>query len=207
MDLGEDDDNDNKKSKWQDFWVDQLIHVRGGMSEEFNNPGKQGVNLWAKVATKLAGIYPDFDKDSESCRKKWQAVLAKYRVDKAHNSVSGNDRRHTCKWFDVVDEYYHDRATVTPLSHASSSTMDDATFPGGDKDEVTIALDDEKPQAPMSSSRRVTPKYEESLATMADTGKHLLDHLKETSSQNVALERERLKILAGLHATMSEFIR
>ncbi|MCO5591507.1 hypothetical protein L7F22_045491 [Adiantum nelumboides] len=205
VDLGEDDDNDNKKSKWLDFWVDQLIHVRAAMNDEFNNPGKQGINLRAKVATKLAGIYPEFDKDSESCRKKWQAVLAKYRVDKAHNSISGNDRKHTCKWFDVVDEYYHDRATVTPLSHASSLTMDNAAFLVGDED--VVPLDDEKPQASMSSGRRVTPKYEESLVTMADTGKQLLEHLKETSTETVSLERQRLKILSGLHATMAEYLK
>lgn len=97
VDLGDDDDNDAKggKGKWKDFWVDQLIHVRGGMNEVFNNPVKQGVNLWAKVATQLAATYPDFDKDSEGCRKKFQAVLAQYRIDKAHNSISGNDRRRT----------------------------------------------------------------------------------------------------------------
>ncbi|MCO5547201.1 hypothetical protein L7F22_000646 [Adiantum nelumboides] len=170
VDLGEDDDNDNKKSKWLDFWVDQRIHVRGAMNDEFNNPGKQGINLWAKVATKLAGIYPEFDKDSESCRKKWQAV-----------------------------------ATITPLSHASSSTMDNATFLVGDED--VVPLDDEKPQASMSSGRRVTLKYEESLATMADTGKQLLEHLKETSTKTVSLERQRLKILSGLHATMAEYLK
>ncbi|MCO5557926.1 hypothetical protein L7F22_011499 [Adiantum nelumboides] len=204
VDLGEDDDNDNKKSKWLDFWVDQLIHVRGAMNEEFNNLGKQGINLWAKVATKLAGIYPEFDKDSESCCKKWQVVLAKYRVDKAHNSISGNDRKHTCKWFDVVDEYYHDRATVTPLNQASSSTMDNAAFLGN---EDIVPLDDEKPQASMSSGRRVSPKYENSLATVADTEKQLLEHLKETSTETVSLERERLKVLSGLHATMAEYLR
>ncbi|MCO5611595.1 hypothetical protein L7F22_065849 [Adiantum nelumboides] len=181
VDLGKDDDNDNKKSKWLDFWVDQLIHVRGAMNDEFNNPRKQGINFWAKVATKLAGIYSEFDKDSESCRKKWQAVLAKYRVDKAHNSISGND------------------------SHASSSTMDNAAFLVGDED--VVPLDDEKPQASMSSGRRVTPKYEESLATMADTGKQLLEHLKETSIKTVSLERQRFKILSRLHATMAEYLK
>ncbi|MCO5592267.1 hypothetical protein L7F22_046265 [Adiantum nelumboides] len=204
VDLGEDDDNNNKKSKWLDFWVDQLIQVRGAMNEEFNNPGKQGVNLWTKVATKLAGIYLDFDKDSESCRKKWQAVLPKYRVNKAHNSISGNDREYTCKWVDVVDEYYNDRATITPLTHASSSTMDDGTAFLGDED--IAPLDDEKPQASMSLGRRVTPKNEDSLVTMADTGKQLLEHLKETSIKTVSLERERLKILSWLHATMAEYL-
>ncbi|KAH7431285.1 hypothetical protein KP509_08G041000 [Ceratopteris richardii] len=93
----EEEEDVNKSSKWKDFWVDQLIHVRGGLNDEFNNPIKQGVNLWSKVATKLTSMYPDFDKDSESCRKKWQKVLCQYRLDKAHNAISGNDRKYTCK--------------------------------------------------------------------------------------------------------------
>ncbi|KAH7283439.1 hypothetical protein KP509_34G007600 [Ceratopteris richardii] len=76
IDLG--DEDDGKKSRWKDHWVDQLIHIRGGMSEDFNNPSKQGVNLWAKVSTKLTSTYPDFDKDSEACRKKWAKVLGQY---------------------------------------------------------------------------------------------------------------------------------
>ncbi|MCO5552802.1 hypothetical protein L7F22_023435 [Adiantum nelumboides] len=179
MDLGKDDDDNNKKRK-------------------------QGVNLWEKVATKLARIYFDFDKDIESCHKKWQVVLVKYRVDKTHNSIFGNDKKHTCKWFDVVDEYYHDTATVTPLIHVSSSTMDDATFLG---DEDIVPLDDEKPQAPMSLGHRATPKYEDSLATMADTGKQLLKPLKEIFIETISLERERLKILSGLHAMMAEYLK
>ncbi|MCO5601413.1 hypothetical protein L7F22_055534 [Adiantum nelumboides] len=174
------------------------------MNKELKNRGKQGVNLWAKVATKLAGIYHDFDKDSESYRKNWQVVLANNRMDKAHNSISGNDGKHTCKWFDVVYEYYQEKATVTPLSHASSSTMDDLAFLG---DEDIVLLDDEKPQAPMPSSRQVTPKYKESLLTMVDIGKQLSKHLKETSTQNVSLQRERLKILLELHATMVEYLK
>ncbi|MCO5564835.1 hypothetical protein L7F22_018503 [Adiantum nelumboides] len=102
----------------------------GGMNEKFNHPQNQGVNLWAKISTQLAATYPDFDKDSESCRKKFQAVLSQYRVDKAQNNISGNDRRHTYKWYDVVDEYYHDRATSTPFSHASSTPQDDVNLAG-----------------------------------------------------------------------------
>ncbi|MCO5594164.1 hypothetical protein L7F22_048187 [Adiantum nelumboides] len=127
VDLDEEEEGERRtKGQWKDFWVDQLIHVRGGMSEEFNNPQKQGINLWAKIASRLASsTYHDFNKDSEACRKKWAAVLAQYWLDKAHNATSGNDRKHTCKWYDVMDEYYHDRAQVNCVSHASSTTVAD----------------------------------------------------------------------------------
>lgn len=52
VDLGEDDDNDNKKSKWQDFWVDQLIHVRGAWvrsSTILGNKGSTCGQRWPQI--------------------------------------------------------------------------------------------------------------------------------------------------------------
>ncbi|KAH7446702.1 hypothetical protein KP509_01G069300 [Ceratopteris richardii] len=193
VDLG--DEEDGKKSKWRDHWVDQLIHIRGGMSEEFNNQSKQGVNLWAKVSTKLASMYPDFDKDSEACRKKWAKVLGQYRQDKAHNSISGNDRKITCKWFDVVDEYFHTRPIVTPFSHTSSSA-NVSNDNGGSGSELH---EGEPVPLPSSSSRQSIPKWDESLAGLVDNGKDLIHHFKEMENKHVLIEEERLKLLSGLH--------
>ncbi|MCO5606351.1 hypothetical protein L7F22_060539 [Adiantum nelumboides] len=75
VDLGDEEDDGKGKGKWKDLWVNQLIHIRGAMNEEFNNPLKQEVNIWAKVATQLAATYQDFDKDSEGCRKKFKMLL------------------------------------------------------------------------------------------------------------------------------------
>ncbi|MCO5587646.1 hypothetical protein L7F22_041597 [Adiantum nelumboides] len=152
------------------------------MSKEFNNPPKQGINLWAKIAFRLASTYHDFDKDSEACRKKWAIVLAKYRLDKAHNATSGNDRKHTCKWYDIMDEYYHDRAHVKCVSHASSTIVADTIATSealGDKDSKV-------PQTKATSrdtTRRNAPKAEEFLDQMADTGQAMLEHLKDNSTR------------------------
>ncbi|MCO5570174.1 hypothetical protein L7F22_023892 [Adiantum nelumboides] len=156
VDLGDEEDYGKEKGKWKDFWVDQLIHVRGGINEEFNKPVKQGVNLWANVTTQLAATYPDFDKYSEGCRKKFSIVLAQYRIDKTHNAISGNNKRHTFRWYDVINAYYHDRATSTPLSHGSSITQDGPMEHG--KGEST--KEGEKPPLFIASKKGITPRYE-----------------------------------------------
>ncbi|KAH7431062.1 hypothetical protein KP509_08G028300 [Ceratopteris richardii] len=124
------------------------------MSEEFNNKLKQRVNLWAKVSTKLASTYLDFDKDTEACPKKWAKVLEQFRQDKAHNSISGNDRKITCKWFDVVDEYNHIRSIVTSFSLTSSS----ANLSNEYGESGSEPHEEEPVPLPSSSSRRGIPK-------------------------------------------------
>ncbi|MCO5572028.1 hypothetical protein L7F22_025779 [Adiantum nelumboides] len=91
------DDNKEKKSResWKDAWVVQLIHIHGARHGEFGRLPKQGVDLWSKVATELASLFPECDKDGEACRKKWGRVYDSYTRDKAHNSISGNDRKVT----------------------------------------------------------------------------------------------------------------
>ncbi|MCO5549171.1 hypothetical protein L7F22_002638 [Adiantum nelumboides] len=198
----------SKAKEVEGFLGDQLIHVKGGggggVNEEFSHPQKQGVNLWAKISTQLAATYLNFDKDSESCRKKFQAVLSQYRVNKAHNDVSGNDRRHTCKWYDVVNEYYHDRATSIPFSLASSTPQDDVNLAGLGEMDGESNKEATKPTAPV---KRSTPKPDKSLATMVDIGQQLLEYLKDNSTPEDALERERLTLMAGLHASLQGYLK
>lgn len=161
------------------------------------------------MADKLSTTFHDFDKDSEACRKKWVHVLGQYRIDKAHNSVSGNDRKYTCKWFDVVDEYYHNRAQVKSVSHASSVSCNATTL----ETQIDEENEDGEPQSSTakaqptpSSTRQEPPKIENSLSEMANTGRALLDHLKESSIRQEATENKCLDVLAALHATMVEFL-
>ncbi|KAI5075864.1 hypothetical protein GOP47_0009940 [Adiantum capillus-veneris] len=195
------------KDQWKDIWVDQLIHVREGMHEEFNNPQKQGINLWAKVVARLASTYHDFDKDSEACRKKWGFVLGQYRLDKAHNATSGNDRKYTCKWYDVVDEYYHDRASVKCVSRASSTTHENTKMSEVPGEEDSKASQIKIQATTTTNGKRSTPKVEESLAQMADTGRALLDHLKDNSNRQEALENKHLDLLVSFHDTMAGFLK
>ncbi|MCO5596458.1 hypothetical protein L7F22_050521 [Adiantum nelumboides] len=160
----------------------------GGMSEEFNNPQKQGINLWVKVASRLASTYHDFAKEREACRKKWAALFAQYRLDKAHNATSKNDREHTCKLYDVMDEYYHDKVQVNCVSHASSTTIADTIATC-----ETVGDEDFKvPQTKDTSNittRRNAPRAKESLAQMANTGRAMVEHLKDNFTRQEALER------------------
>ncbi|MCO5596049.1 hypothetical protein L7F22_050106 [Adiantum nelumboides] len=59
----EEDDDNADKVMWKDFWVEHPIHIRKGMNDEFNRMPKQGIDLWGKVATKLASMFADCDKD------------------------------------------------------------------------------------------------------------------------------------------------
>eukprot|EP00250_Pteridium_aquilinum_P028286 c36903_g1_i1 orf=99-665(-) len=111
---------DKKRENWKDAWVAQLIHIHGSMNDSFSKAPKQGVDQWEKVAMQLASLFPDCDKDSESCRKRWGRVYADFKKDKLHNSISGNDWKVTCQWYDIVDEYMHSRANVVSYSHASA---------------------------------------------------------------------------------------
>ncbi|KAI5067476.1 hypothetical protein GOP47_0018004 [Adiantum capillus-veneris] len=86
--------------------------------------------------------------------------------------------------------------------------MEDVTPTTGDTLEENPSPYQEKTQPALSSSRKVAPKYEESLAEMVGIGKLLLElHLKETASHNTALEKERLNILAAMRMTMSDFLK
>ncbi|MCO5566747.1 hypothetical protein L7F22_020427 [Adiantum nelumboides] len=68
----------------------------------------------------LASLFPDCDKDGQACRKKWRRVYDAYKKDKAHNSISRNDRKITCDWYDIVDEYMHSIANVVSESRTSA---------------------------------------------------------------------------------------
>ncbi|MCO5593262.1 hypothetical protein L7F22_047270 [Adiantum nelumboides] len=93
------------------------------MNNEFTRAHKQGVDLWSKVPIQLASLHPDCDKDGESCRKRWGRIYDSYKKGKLYLSVSGNDKKISCQWFDVVDQYMSDCATVTIDAFTSAPTL------------------------------------------------------------------------------------
>ncbi|KAI5062686.1 hypothetical protein GOP47_0023225 [Adiantum capillus-veneris] len=58
------------RENWKDAWVMQLIHICGTMHDDFGKPPKQDVDLWSKVVTQLASLFPECDKDDQACSKK-----------------------------------------------------------------------------------------------------------------------------------------
>ncbi|MCO5581233.1 hypothetical protein L7F22_035111 [Adiantum nelumboides] len=206
VDLGNEEDDGKGKGKWKDFWVDQLIHVRGwggGMNEEFNNLVKQGVNLWAKVATQLAATYLDFDKDSEDCRKKFQQCWFNTRSTKSTTLFLTMIGGTHVDWYDVEDEYCHDRATSIPLSHASLITQDDSVKPS----EGESIKEYKRPPLFIASKSHTTLKNEKSIAQMTDIKKDLLEYLKDSSNHHDILEREHLILMAGMHECMIGYLK
>ncbi|MCO5580791.1 hypothetical protein L7F22_034662 [Adiantum nelumboides] len=157
------------------------------MHSEFGKTLKQGVDLWSKVATQLASLFPECDKDRQACRKKWGRVYDAYKKDKSHNSISGNDRRVTCEWYDIVDEYMHGRANVVRESHASAigeaedfeihetaNMESDANIPEDGGDGASTSIAKSKTQATIQGSRQCKDRViEDSLLDMASTVKSM----------------------------------
>ncbi|MCO5603771.1 hypothetical protein L7F22_057923 [Adiantum nelumboides] len=205
------------RENWKDAWMVQLIHICGAMHAEFGKTPKQGIDLWSKVATQLASLFPDCDKDGQACRKKWGRVYNSYKTDKSHLSISGNDRIITCDWYDIVDEYMHGRANVVCGSHASAlgsktdKEMDDASQPleGQSQDHVAEEGEDAtqasatKEKSPStiptrSPHHKKDRKIEDSLTDMANTAKLMASQQRESDTDHKATETQRLQLLGAL---------
>ncbi|MCO5562199.1 hypothetical protein L7F22_056843 [Adiantum nelumboides] len=214
------DDNKEKKSResWKDAWVVQLIHIRGARHGEFGRPPKQGVDLWSKVATELASLFPECDKDGEACKKKWGRVYDSYKRDKAHNSISGNDRRVTCEWYEIVDKYMHSWANVVSESHASAiggkdvmekqdfmvPTPTDEVVVEEGCDDASFSTTKQKP-APIACDQRHRKDrgIEDSLFDMANTAKIMASQQQERDVDHKIDASERRQLLSSLTCDIS----
>ncbi|MCO5577712.1 hypothetical protein L7F22_031544 [Adiantum nelumboides] len=214
------DDNKEKKSResWKDTWVVQLIHICGAKHGEFGRPPKQGVDLWSKVATKLASLFPECDKDGQACRKKWRRVYDSYKRDKAHNSISGNDRRVTCKWYKIVDEYMHSSANVVSELHAFAiggkdgmekqdfivpTPTDEVGIEEGCEDGSFLAT--KQNSAPITRDQRHQKDrgIEDTLFDMANTAKIMASQQQERDADRKADASERRPLLSSLTCAIS----
>ncbi|MCO5560792.1 hypothetical protein L7F22_014412 [Adiantum nelumboides] len=168
------------------------------MNDDFNNPQKQGTNLWSKIANKLTSSYFDFDKDSEACCKKWGRVYDQYKADKLHNSISGNDVTKTCKWFDVVDEYMHDRAHVRVYSHAFATRDAPLMDEGAPKEEGLQPTMRKPPNLQSSKTMKADQQMDELILLAKETGHGLLNQLFNSSKNKRHLRLgEMLKKTGG----------
>ncbi|KAL3679976.1 hypothetical protein R1sor_022932 [Riccia sorocarpa] len=112
---------ESSRDRWTDEHVHELITLRAEMDVEFEDQaGKQGVNNWQRLHRRLSVAVRGFTKSWESCKKKWQAEYKKYRTDKRHLNISGNSRHITCKYFDVIDDAWKNRANVKKVKHGDA---------------------------------------------------------------------------------------
>ncbi|KAH7429261.1 hypothetical protein KP509_09G038800 [Ceratopteris richardii] len=105
-----------------------LIELRSCMNDEVGKPQKHGADMWTRVAAEIAAACDGFDKDSESCRKKWQKVYRVYKDDKmrivraAHGHCASNNITLSCKWFHLIDKYVQNIKHAKTHSHTSGTS-------------------------------------------------------------------------------------
>lgn len=167
-----------------------------------------GVDNWGMLHTQLVAACPDFNRSSDACRKKWKKIYDEYKADYTINGISGNARSAKCKWYSLVDGFMHDRANVMKHVHASA-TDEDPNNPqeiggevGGDRTAEKPAIISDS--APSSSQIPVGKRGEkfatqEAILEMSQHSKLLLQTMKETEDQKLAL-------LQGMLATMSQLV-
>jgi hypothetical protein len=71
---------------------------------------------------------PGLNRTAEACKKKFNVLYKKYRLDKMANGVSGSDH-HECNFYDAYDQWWHQTGTVMKhvIASASGSTCIDNT--------------------------------------------------------------------------------
>ena len=132
-------------------------------------------------------LCPDFQKDSEACRKKWTSIYNDYKEDKAMNMRSGSDRSEKCRWYQLVDEFMSDRAHVKAHAHASASN------PEGPKSTCVSDTFTTDQKSGECSSKSPEPKCKEDvfldrcIGEMRESTKTLMDTIKASDDMKMSL--------------------
>jgi hypothetical protein len=84
------------------------------------------VDNWGILHTHLVATCPDFDRSSDSCRKKWKKLYDDYKSDYTVNGTYSSQRSSKCKYYSIINSYMHDRANV--LKHVDGVATDEDPF-------------------------------------------------------------------------------
>lgn len=158
-----------------------------------------GVDNWSRLHIKLVLFCADFTKDSESCRKKWNAIYNDYKEDKAMNLKSDSQRSKKCRWYHLVDDFMSDQAHVVSHAHASA-TNPDRPKPTTFSNITTTAhkSGDSTPKAP-EPKRNENVSLIRCLDEIRKTSKLLMDSMK-------ASEDMKLALLMNMQKTMEKLV-
>ena len=127
---------------------------------------------------------PDFSKDSEACKKKWNTIYNDYKEDKAMNLKSGSQRSEKCQWYHVVNEFMFDRVNVVSHAHANVVNNDRVKCTTNSGTNTTEHKSGE------STSKSPEPKRKEDFFMeryMRESRVYLMDSLKSTDDIKMAL--------------------
>ena len=164
-----------------------------------------GAGNWGVLHTHLVDNCPDFNRNSDACRKKWKKLYDDYKSDYTVNGTSGSQRSSKYKYYSIIDSYMHDRAYVLKHVHGSATDED----PNKDLSSLLHEGEDvqETMRPPEASSfeaqgKKKTDKFasQQAMSVMAEQSVKLTDAI--TSS-----EAAKLNLLQGMLATMNELVR
>ena len=103
--------------------------------------------MWLKLHSRLLCLIPNFKKTPKACKSKFNDVYKAYKDDKQANNISG-ESRHTCKFYDSMDAWYHQNGFV--LKHVSACSSD---LPIAEDDAEDMKADTSEPAPPSSSKK------------------------------------------------------
>lgn len=148
--------------------------------------------------TKLVSLCPDFNKDSEACRKKWGAIYNEYKEDKAMNMKSGSQRSEKCRWFQLVDEFMYDRAHVVSHAHASAVNPDGPKFGSNSDTSHTEHRSGESTSKSPEPRRKDDMVLAECVSEFRDTSRTLMENMKSSDEMKMALLMTMQQIMLKL---------
>ncbi|MCO5586971.1 hypothetical protein L7F22_040916 [Adiantum nelumboides] len=146
-------------------------------------------------------------------RRSGDVSTMRTKKEKAHNSISVNDQKITCDWYDIVDEYMPSKANVVSESHASAL----GGFANKEMVEVVVlkephATEDRvygtqssmaKEKLLVGNTARDTrhqkdQKIKEALGDMTNIAKLMAAQQRESDADRKVVEAERIKLLGTL---------
>ncbi|KAH6556706.1 hypothetical protein KP509_1Z161000 [Ceratopteris richardii] len=185
------------KGAWKDEWVTSLIHLRGSMDDEFSKPQRSGLDLWTRICTGMSEAHNDFDKNNESCRKKWQRLFKMFKDAKTASGTSTDDKQLPSKWFDLIQHYMHHHFDA----NGNAIGSDELSLQDGVAHMDTSVENDVIIHCIQSNAKRARRDQviKETLSKMVITWRKSLEVLKES-------EAKRLDVLQKMSSTMAELL-
>ena len=155
--------------------------------------------MWLKLHSRLLCLHPNFKKTPKACKSKFNDVYKAYNDDKQASSISG-ESRHTCKFYDAMDCWYHQNGSV--LKHISASSSDMPSVEGDVQEgkEETSELEPSSISKQGKASGKI--KYQESalelMGQLVKNSKDMAQSMKEANGFMSSLDKHMERLIEKL---------
>lgn len=168
-----------------------------------------GVDVWVKLHARLLALIPGLNRSTEACKKKFNNVFKQYKVDKMANIVSG-EGRHECKFYDSIDQWWHQTGTVMKHVSASANDTDHISLENSQLPEDSAVSGEHATVQEPSSSFRTSPVTSKSgkklyheqtyhmFTQMVENSSVMVKHFQKTNDLLEKVERQMDRIIDKL---------